>query len=76
VGSVYVLHNIKPNREKALYEMIRVLKLGCILAIIEVGGIWYWLKYNVKKQLIQDNLVSYISKKRCLLSKVIIFKKR
>jgi len=43
VASVYVLHNIRPDREKAVYEMIRVLRFGGTLAIADTG-ILYWLK--------------------------------
>jgi len=74
VASVYVLHNIRSNREKAVYEMIRVLKPGGILAIGE-GGILYWLKYDVIPKLPTELRLKNIHFKRCLLTKVFIAEK-
>lgn len=45
IGSAYVLHNIHPDREKAVFEMIRVLKPGGILAIVDPTI--QWLKYDI-----------------------------
>lgn len=74
VASVYVLHNIHPNREKAVYEMIRVLKPGGTLAIAETG-ILYWLKYDVIPKLPKELRLKNTQFKRCLLTKVFIAEK-
>ncbi len=74
IASVYVLHNIRPKREKAVYEMIRVLKPGGTLAIAETG-ILYWLKYDVIPKLPKELRLKNIQFKRCLLTKIFIAEK-
>jgi ubiquinone/menaquinone biosynthesis C-methylase UbiE len=75
VGSVYVLHNIHPNREKAVFEMIRVLKPGGILTVAE-GGILWWLKCDVLPKLPKGKRLKNVRVKRCLLTKILIAEKR
>lgn len=74
VASVYTLHNIWPNRDKAVFEMIRVLKPSGTLAIAETG-ILYWLKYDVIPKLPKELRLKNIRFKRCLLTKVFIAEK-
>lgn len=74
IGSVYVLHNIHPNREKAVFEMIRVLKPGGILAIAE-GGILWWLKYDVLPKLLKEKRLKNIRFKRCFQTKIFVAEK-
>lgn len=74
IGSVYVLHNIHPEREKAVFEMIRVLKPGGILAIAE-GGILWWLKYDLLPELLKEKILKNVSFKRCLLTRIFVAEK-
>ncbi|MEW6374527.1 MAG: class I SAM-dependent methyltransferase [Thermodesulfobacteriota bacterium] len=74
IGSVYVLHNIHPNREKAVFEMIRVLKPGGILAIAE-GGIPWWVKYDVLPKLLKEKTLKNARFQRCLLTKIFLAEK-
>jgi ubiquinone/menaquinone biosynthesis C-methylase UbiE len=75
VSSVFVIHNIRPNRGKAIFEMIRVLKAGGILTIAEAGGIVWWLKYDMLPKLLKEERLEDIQIKRCLFNQVVVVKK-
>ena len=73
VSSVFTLHNIHPDREKAIFEMIRVLKPGGILAIVD-PMIW-WLKYDIIPKLPKGKRLINLRSKRYFLIKLFLAEK-
>lgn len=73
-GSVYVIHNIHPNREKAVFEMLRVIKPRGILAIADVG-IMQWLKYDILPKLLKEKRIRNIHSQRCMFTNILLAEK-